>query len=67
MSLDIQFKNQWGRVEPLYTPSGHASAYWYLNGYGLKEIQSSIWSAVCQFIITTDVCQRDDDDDEIYV
>jgi len=38
-----------------FNPPGYASAYWYLNGYGVKQIHSSILPAVCHLIITTDV------------
>ena len=44
------FNGGWTPLIPLGMP-----VLSYLNGYGVKEIQSSIWPAVCQLIITRHV------------
>jgi len=51
---NTQLKTVNGGWTPL-TPSGYTSALIY----GVKEIQSSIWPALSELIITIDVRERD--------
>jgi len=55
---NTQLKTFNGGWTPL-TPFGYASALTPINGYGVKEILSSISPAVCQLIITNDVWEKE--------
>ena len=55
--VQTQLKTFNGGWTPL-TPSVGMPVLWYLNGYGVKEIQSTIWPAVYQLIIISDMCHQ---------